>query len=564
MLVELQIKDFALIEDLKLSFSPGLQVLTGETGAGKTIIVEALGLLLGSRADTSKIRGGSKEAIVEGLFYLPENLNIPTDLHSFLGKNAELVISRRISLDGKSRSFINGSLATISQLAELGSHLVDLHGQHEHQSLLRPHLHLGFLDRYGEEYLQPWLQKYQKTYQEHKEVSQKLSDIRVKEGSKKERQELLSFQIREISQVNLHPGEDTEIQKELNLLRNYQKIFNSLASFRYLLDGLEGSNLGALEQLNQGKKEIASIVSWDPSQEEVLQRFDSILIELEDVVREIKDYADRVRFDPQRLNYLEERFYQIETLKRKYGPTVEEILTFKDKAQVELDSLSQTEETLIKLSVAQTELSQEIQEFGKKLSNSRRQVALNFQKEVLGQLKELAMERADFQVTFNLEKEPSGHGLDKVEFFISPNYGEELLPLAKIASGGEISRVMLALKIVLAKVDAIPTMVFDEIDAGIGGRTAAKVGEKLAFLSRNHQVICLTHLPQIAAFSDNHFQVAKMEKGNRTFTFVYSLKEEEKIAEISRMIGTKEQSLVATEHAKELLAEAQERKRIRA
>jgi len=553
MLEELQIRNLALIEELNISFEPGLTVLSGETGAGKSIIIEALNLILGERADFSRLRSGCDEALVQGLFTLPRELIAEFEP----GWPSELLLTRKLSANGKSRSYINGSLTTLARMAELGSKLVDFHGQHEHQSLLSQRVQREYLDIYGGDEVLTKREKFVERMAERKSLLAELDKLKSEDKDKSERRDLLGYQIKEIDESGLTAGQDVEMEAELKRLRHYERIAQALNGAE---EKLGADETGAYDLLQLAAKDLAGVCELDSALDEIYKGLSGLISQLEEVERDLSRYRGSSYFDKDRLNWLEERVYLANELKRKYGPTLEDVLRYRDRCHRELKRWEDRGRELAETEGRVRDIETDLAELGKELSVCRRRAGAELEAKVLGQLDELAMEGAKFKVIFtDAPAEPRGwynDGLESWEFFISTNAGEEPLPLAKIASGGEISRIMLALKTVLAKVDKVPILIFDEIDTGIGGQTANFVGTKIFSLARAHQVICVTHLPQIAAYADSHIFVEKLKKGGRIITTAKKLSESERVSEISRMLGSGLDSLVAVEHTKEFIKAA--------
>ncbi|MDO8886525.1 DNA repair protein RecN [Candidatus Oleimmundimicrobium sp.] len=570
MLQELHIKNLALIDESYVEFDKGLNVLTGETGAGKTVLVQAINLLVGERADYSFIRTGCEEACVEGSFLLQNTTNEALEYldTADLDEDArQFVISRKISRDGKNKCYINGKIVTLNCLKEMGNFLVDFHGQHEHQSLLKTSSHLEFLDRYAGREDLDLRGKYSKTYEELKKMSSNIKKLKNETQERSGKEDLLRFQIEEIKNSNLRSGEEEDLIKERDVSRNAEKICEAVNLARDALSG--DSQYSAYDFIAKAEGSVARVSEFDVQLDEIYKRIESVSLEVDDLGQLLRAYVEKFQYNPNRLDNIETRLATINALKRKYGETIDEILRFSNQAQVELDSLMTAESLLGNSELKLAEKYNELSAFAEELSKKRKKAALDFEKEVIKQLCDLNMPKVKFGVQI-LSKESTelddgltvlgkkckfnSDGVDTVEFLISPNPGEPLKPLVKIASGGEMSRIMLALKIVLANIDSIPTLIFDEIDSGVGGKTAGFVGQKMNFLSETHQLICITHLPQIAAFANRHFRVFKKEAENKTQTFVETLSFNDRIAEIARMLGGKgDPTELSKKHALELI-----------
>ncbi len=556
MLLELRIKNFAIIDELNLSFSKGFNILTGETGAGKSIILNAVHLLLGDKATEEWIRSSEEEASVEALFEISGNLEIKGKIKEKTphlqgaGEEDSLLIRRVISRSSRGKVFINGNLATLGVLSEVGEGLLSIYGQHEHQSLQRMETHIDILDEFGG--LLGLREEFQKQYQEYISLSEEVERIRAEKERRAKERELMAFQSKEIEAYGIQIGEEESLKEERIILTHAKKLADFAHASEETLYAEEGSTIERIQRiLNQGR-EMAAI---DPSLSQPLKALESTLIQLEEITLALRDYSRRVEINPMRLDEIENRLEEIDRLKRKYGSSVEEVLSFKVKIDGALKSFTSDEERLSQSEGRLEPLRQTVIGLGKKLSAERKKVALELKKSVERDLNSLGMRKTIFEIhidplTLSLK------GVDRVEFLISPNVGEEVKPLAKIASGGELSRIMLALKRILAKVGGRQVLIFDEVDSGIGGAMAEVVGKKLRELSRHHQVICVTHLPQIACFADQHHNVKKEVKGGRTITLVDRLDKESIVDEIARMLGGVKVTEKTRAHAREMIENA--------
>ncbi|HWP46748.1 MAG TPA: DNA repair protein RecN [Candidatus Limnocylindrales bacterium] len=557
MLLELHIENFAIIDKLHVEFSKGFNVLTGETGAGKSILIDALSLALGSKSSSEMIRSDAEKAVVEIRVDVQENETVRTKAVElgFLSpseESQELIIRREISRSGKGRALINGNLATTAMLAELGENLIDIHGQHQHQSLLKPSIHIDLLDAFGG--LLKLRKEFEEKFQRFKQVQTELRELKESIRTRMQRLDLLNFQKQEIEKAHLIPGEDEELQRERKLLSAAERLATETQEAYELLYGGEESLVDRLGQVLNLLKDLTQI---DDSLSPLLSSCESIGYQLEDIAYSLRDYAQKVEFNPQRLEEIERRLDELHRLKRKYGNTLSDILDLKKSIEEELASYDEGEERLEKLENTFRNLEEELRMRAEELSRRRQEVAKNMELLVMKELGELNMDKTRFQIT--LEPGNSGEypftskGKDRVEFFMAPNPGEDLKPLSKIASGGEISRIMLAFKTILASVDNVSTLIFDEVDLGIGGRIAEMVGKKLKFISSSRQVICITHLPQIASKADLHLQISKEVQGGKTLTKVRRLSESERIEEIARMLGGETITETTLKHAREML-----------
>jgi DNA repair protein RecN (Recombination protein N) len=557
MLVELRIKNFAIIDELSLSFSRGFNILSGETGAGKSIILNAVHLLLGDKASEEWIRSSEEEANVEALFDLSGNPEVREKikekapcLHG-TGEEDSLLIRRVISRSGRGKVFINGNLSTLGVLSEVGEGLLSIYGQHEHQTLQRVETHLDILDEFGG--LVGLREEFQKQYLEFVSLTEEVQKIRDEKEKKAKERELMAFQSREIEASGIQIGEEESMKEERILLTHAKKLMDFAQAAEEALYSEEGSAIEKVQNVLAQCREAGAI---DPILSQPLKALESIVIQLQEAALTLREYSRRVEINPTRLDEIEERLEEIDRLKRKYGPTVEAVLSLKQKMDEALKSFTSDDERLSQLEGLLGPLGQTLDNLGKRLSGQRKKAALELKKSVERELNSLGMKKTIFEI--RMEPAPlSPRGVDRVEFLISPNVGEEVKPLAKIASGGELSRIMLAMKRILAKVGGRQVLIFDEVDSGIGGAMAEVVGKKLKELSRHHQVICVTHLPQIACFADQHHSVRKEIKSGRTLTLVDRLDKELIVDEIARMLGGVKVTEKTKAHAREMVESAQ-------
>ncbi|MGZ3524214.1 MAG: DNA repair protein RecN [Thermodesulfobacteriota bacterium] len=552
----MRIKNFAIIDELNLSFSKGFNVLTGETGAGKSIILNAVHLLLGDKATEEWIRGSEEEASVEALFDISGNLELTERVKAKVpplqgtGEEESLIIRRVISRTGRGKVFISGSLATLGVLSEVGEGLLSIYGQHEHQSLQRVETHIDILDEFGG--LIGLREEFQKQYQEFISLLEEVATIREEKERRTKERELMIFQSKEIAASGVQIGEEESLKEERIVLTHAKRLMDFAHFSEETLYSEEGSVIERIQKiLNQGR-EMAAV---DPSLSQPLKALESTLIQLEEIALVLRDYSRRVEVSPMRLEEIENRLEEIDRLKRKYGATVEKVFSFKARIEETLKSLNDDEGRLSRLEGRLEPLRQVVKDLGERLSEGRKRVSLELKKSVERELGSLGMKKTIFEI--HMDPLPlSPKGVDRVEFLISPNIGEEVKPLAKIASGGELSRMMLAMKRILAKVGGRQVLIFDEVDSGIGGAMAEVVGKKLKELSRHHQVICVTHLPQIACFADQHHSVRKEVKSGRTITLVDRLDKESIVDEIARMLGGVRVTEKTRAHAKEMIENA--------
>lgn len=572
MLVELRIDNFAIITHLELSFASGFVAFTGETGAGKSIIIDAVEVLLGGKVDTTMIRAGAERAAIEGIFRIPGSGSIHEALLAVLEREDLLegeefiTLSREVRSNGRSTARVNGSSVSAALLSEIGQSLVDLHGQSEHLSLLRVREHLTLLDRYAND--DEHISAYSQTYKKLTAVRKEIREIREAESDAARRADMLQYQIKEIEAAHLVPGEEEELKGERNRLANAEGIANLLQESLQALDEGDPESPAISDLMGQIGRAISSLARLDPAQEKLDEQVQGLIDGLDDLSRDLRAYQDTIEFNPHRLDQVEDRLALISNLKRKFGSSIEEVITYGEEAQKQLDSITHAGERLEELEAEENLLRSELGKQGLELSVLRRDAAGRLAKAVETELNDLHMSGARFDVQFDEKEDPNGavlpdgrslafnaHGLETIEFLVAPNPGEGLKPLVKIASGGETSRLMLALKNVLASADQIPTLIFDEIDQGIGGRVGGIVGKKLWNLGRNHQVLCITHLPQLAAYGEQHLRVEKQVSDGRTHTVVYTINGDERLLELAQMLG--EVSPGTKQSARELLSSAQ-------
>ncbi|MFC5713307.1 DNA repair protein RecN [Thalassorhabdus alkalitolerans] len=566
MLAELSITNFAIIEQLSVSFESGLTVLTGETGAGKSIIIDAIGLLIGGRGSVEYVRHGAKRAEIEGLFHIDAG-QIAKEKVESAGIDIEegmIVLRREITKQGKSICRINGKLVTLAILREVGQSLVDIQGQHDNQELMQAEKHAGMLDRFAGKKLQEALREYQTIYTTFRSVEKKVKQLRENDQEVAHRLDFIEYQLKEIEEAQLQPGEDEELEKEKYKLANSEKLFRSLKEAYESLHG-EGRGLDwAGLAMNHGE-EAASI---DPDLQSLSETINNCYFMLEEASYSLRDHVDSLEFDPDRLNVIEGRLDEIQQLKRKYGNSVTEILEYASRIEEEKDSLENKDERIQQYEKQLEDLSLDLLAEAETLTDLRKQAAEKLAYEVKQELKALYMEKAELFVEIGTPQKGERYtvnskevifteqGTDRVEFMLSPNAGEPLKPLAKVASGGEISRIMLAMKTILSGFQHMTSLIFDEVDTGVSGRVAQAIAEKIHHVSIDSQVLCITHLPQVAAMADTHLYIKKGESEGRVTTSVAPLAEEEKVDEIARMISGVEVTELTKDHAKELVTMA--------
>lgn len=564
MLKNLLIKNYALIEEISVEFSSGLTIITGETGAGKSILIDALGLLLGERASTEMIRTGAEKAIVEGIFDIHSTPRIQTILTANEIDNAEeIIIRREVTAKGTSRCFINDSPVNVSLLKEIGEILVDLHGQHEHQSLLRPETHIEFLDDFGG--YEKELAEYAQIYKLLVECTAKKKELQKQEEQLKAKQSLYSFQIKEIDAVNPQENEEEQLESELKILENTEKL-TELTNGAYAL--LYDSENAILDSLSKVRKMLEQLSAIDAQCSSIAEEAKSAEVIVDELSKAVQSYNAKIEFNPERLEELRERLGSISMLKKKYGGTLDALLSYRAKIGEEFALAENFDAEIRKLEKELLALQTQAGIQAHLLTQKRNDAAKKLEKAILAALSELGITKAKFSTL--LEHHTSNEnptsvlangkyfsaslrGIDTVEFFISTNIGEEVKPLAKVASGGEVSRIMLALKSTLAKSDKTPLLIFDEIDTGVSGKIGQAVGLSLKKLSQIHQVVAITHLPQIAALADTHFAIEKIEKEKRTFTRLKQLENHERIGEVAKLLSGAEVTETGLKSAKELM-----------
>lgn len=553
LLAELSIKNFAIIEQLSLSFEDGLTVFTGETGAGKSIIIDAIQLLAGGRGSAEFVRYGEKKAEIEGLFFVERNhkaFKLLTEHGIDDVADGSIVLRREISNTGKSVCRINHKLVTLTVLRSVGATLIDIHGQHEHQSLMQKENHSDLLDGFGRETIEPILLQYQQLFHDYMKIKQKQTTLLDNEQQMAHRLDLITYQLKEIQAANLTLDEDTQLEEEKLRLSNFEKLYDSLGNAYEALS----QDQGGLYWIANAMQAVDTISGLDKELQCLHEAISNSYYVLEDVSYQIKEKWDALEFDPDRLNAIEERLNLITLLKRKYGSTIEEIMEYAEKITQEIDSITNREQHLESLEKELQEIKQKLQLTGEKLRNARKRVANKLSERIQKELKSLYMEKTKVQIKFTPLHELSKNGLDDIEFFISTNPGEPLKPLAKTASGGELSRIMLALKSIFSHNEGTTSIIFDEVDTGVGGRVAQSMAEKIQMLSLTSQVFCITHLPQVAAISDQHLFISKETTNrNRTITKVEQLTNEEKVKEIARMISGVKMTELTKQHAEELI-----------
>ncbi|MHB8985485.1 MAG: DNA repair protein RecN [Eubacteriales bacterium] len=562
MIINLFVKNFGLIEKLNLDFSQGLNALTGETGAGKSIVIEALQVVLGGRANVDMIRTGEDKATVAAAFDLND---APGSKEMLLERGIDqpddgiITLGREITRTGKNICRVNGMVLSLQIYRQLGINLVDLHVQHEYHSLLDQRRQLGLLDQFGGKPISEALLAVKKAFNRWREARLRYHDLCGGQAGRVARLDSLLYECREIEKAGLSPGEDDKLANERELLINADKI-QRLAGEAYisLYEGRQGQS-GAVDLLGQAAACLKELAGVDPQARIFIDTLEGALYQVQELSRDLATHRERLENDPGRLEAVEERLELIRRLKKKYSGTIEKVLHYNDQARAEAEELENSGALAEKTAAELGEAENEYRRAAELLSQRRQEAAVELEKAITVELANLEMGRVEFQVAFSGGTEAVAEGVDQIDFLISPNAGEPLKPLAKIASGGELARVMLAIKTILAGIDEIPTLVFDEVDAGIGGRAIQSVAENLARISNYRQVLCVTHSAQVAAYASTHFLITKSETGGRTVTAVTPLGEGERLEELARMLGGREVSGVARLHASQLLKQASQK-----
>ena len=560
MLCLLHIENIAVIEEADIQFRPGFNALTGETGAGKSIVIDAMSAVLGGRTSRELIRTGAAKAFVSAEFsavspLLPglEEAAVAPD------EDGNLLLQREIYADGKNACRVNGRPVTVAQLRRIGADLLNIHGQHDGQQLMDEELHGAYLDRFGR--TEGALEAYRAEYDAMAALKAQMKALQMDEAEKARRMDSLRFQIDELERAELVAGEEEELTARRNLLRNGEKYISALSGADYCLSGDENSS-GAVNQLRDAEDALYSIRNLSDDLSELFKRLENLRSEVYDLAETVRDKRAEFDFSPAELDAVESRADLLYRLKKKYGATVEDMIAYLEKCRAELDAMVTADDTLILLERKLKKAEEAVRAAGGELSRVRKEAALLLEERILTELRDLDMKKIRFAIDF-AEKEPAADGCDTIRFLMSANVGEELRPIAKIASGGELARIMLALKNVLAEQEAIGTLVFDEVDTGVSGRAAQKVAEKLAQVSRRKQVLCVTHLPQLAAMADTHFSVEKGERDGRTYTEVCRLDRQQRCRELSRITGGTHITDAMLQSSEELLAAAEKFKNAR-
>lgn len=561
MLQELSIKNFAIIDQLDVAFKNGMTVLTGETGAGKSIIIDAVGLLAGGRGSANFVRTGTDKAIIQGSFVFPaggttyrvlDELGIDHD-------DGSVILQREIHANGRNTCRVNGMLVNTNTLKRIGETAVDIHGQNEHQELMQPDKHLGMLDEFAGNKVAKLREDYTQKYAAYTQLKATLESRRANEKEWAQHLDMLKFQVNEIETAQLQAGEENELVAERDRLDNFQKINDALQQTQVILTG-EETSAGANDQIGSAMQSMQAIADFDPAFKQIASSLETAYYALSDAVGDVSSQLDLLEWDEGRLDEIERRLDVINQLKRKYGDSEEQVLSYYDKIAAELKQMQSTDETADDLEDRVASQESVLLKLAEKLSKARQEAAKRLEKAIQGELADLYMDKTVFAVHFTRSKTQSlmSTGLDHVEFYLRTNPGEAMRPLAKIASGGELSRIMLALKTIFSESQGITSIIFDEVDTGVSGRVAQAIAEKISGIAQASQVLCITHLPQVAAMADHHYFIAKQVVADRTETSLTRLDESSRVDELARMSAGTQVTKLALEHAHELLKLADE------
>ena len=553
MLNQLSIRNVAVIDKLDINLHDGVSVLTGETGAGKSIIIDSINMILGDRANKELVRYGTDKAVVQAVFDAPKSVINVLEENDIDVEDETVIITRQVTKEGKSAARINGMVVTLNILREISDRLINIHGQHDNQALLTPIRHITFLDAYADN--EEYINRYKDILSKKREIEKKISSLEMDEQEKMQRIDLLEYQVTEIKKASLEKGEEDDLREQRDIYTNAEQITKSVnEAYMNLYEGDEIQS--AYDGISIAVNEIFQISDLNPQLKSIYDTLNEIMYSLEDTAHEIKEFGETVEFDEQTLNEIEERLDLISRLKRKYGNSIEEILEYLKKAESELNDIKLSDERTNELKEELKNITKELKEKGNVLTQRRENAAKVLEENIEKSLHELNMEKSKFKVNIENNGTFYDNGMDKVEFLISTNPGEPLKPLVKIASGGELSRVMLAIKSILADSDGVDTMIFDEIDTGVSGKAAMSIAKKLAVIAKNKQVICITHLPQLTAMADNHYLIQKNTDGELASTTLKELDEEGRELELARIIDGGEVTELALSHAKQMLENA--------
>lgn len=553
MLNQLSVRNVAVIDKLDINLHDGVSVLTGETGAGKSIIIDSINMILGDRANKELVRYGTDKAVVQAVFDAPKSVINILEENDIYVEDETVIITRQVTKEGKSVARINGMVVTLNILREISDRLINIHGQHDNQALLTPIRHITFLDAYADN--EEYINRYKDILSKKREIEKKISSLEMDEQEKMQRIDLLEYQVKEIKKASLEKDEEDDLREQRDIYTNAEQITKSVnEAYMNLYEGDEIQS--AYDGISIAVNEISQISDLNPQLKSIYDTLNEIMYSLEDTAHEIKEFGETVEFDEQALNEIEERLDLISRLKRKYGNSIEEILEYLKKAESELNDIKLSDERTNELKEELKSITKDLKEKGNVLTQRRENAAKVLEENIEKSLHELNMEKSKFKVNIENNGTFYDNGMDKVEFLISTNPGEPLKPLVKIASGGELSRVMLAIKSILADSDGVDTMIFDEIDTGVSGKAAMSIAKKLAVIAKNKQVICITHLPQLTAMADNHYLIQKNTDGELASTTLKELDEEGRELELARIIDGGEVTELALSHAKQMLENA--------
>ena len=548
---EIYIKNFAIIEEVQCTFEKGMTVLTGETGAGKSIIIDAVGLLIGERASLEMIRYGEEKSLIQGVFRI-EDPSVVEKLQEFGVEviEDELMIQRELLQNGKSNCRINGQLATVALLKQIGPYLIDIHGQNEHFLLLNEEKHLGLLDEFAHHQMGDLIAEYDEAYAKVVAAKQELRALQTAEKEDAQRVDMLKFQLQEIEEANIYVGEEEQLSEEKEYFTHFQKIQTALQK---ALAALEGEEYSSVDAIGEATREVESLESISTSFKTLSTQMSEAYYQLQDAASAIRHEIENAEFDEERLAFIEERLDVYYQLKRKYGDDAEEILAFQDKARDALNKIENKEALIAETEKVLKKATLEAFAIAENISSIRREVAKRLEADIVSELHGLYMENAQFAIQFKTSEALLETGIDLVEFYISTYKGEPLKPLSKIVSGGELSRITLAMKSIFTKEQLVGTIIFDEVDTGVSGRVAQAIASKMHYISEYAQVLSITHLPQVASMADTHIHIEKVEEGERTHTILKVMDEEERTEEIARMLSGTTITALTLENAKELL-----------
>lgn len=561
MLLQLNIKNFALIRDISVSFEKGFNVLLGETGAGKSILIDAINYVLGGKFDKSLIRIGENKTYVEAIFSI-ENESTKKILEKMDIELEEdlLIISRETFQSGKNIAKVNGKSVIISILKEITNTLLDIHGQHKNQNLLDSKNYVNYIDSFGKESTKEILNKYTTYYEKIKDINEKIHELSGDTGENEKVLDFLKYQIDEIDNANLKIGEEEQLEARFDSLSNYEKLSKALGSCCMLLNNGEGNNLSICDSLNLVLRELKEVEGFSENIKKIHEFFQETYYNVQEASEDLRGILDNLYYDQNELEEINKRIYEIDGYKRKYGSNIKEILEYREKIYLKYEQMLNYKETLEKLIKEKNDIIKNMEEISKGIHEIRCSIATELEQKIKNELNYVGLDKANFKINIQYTKEFNDKGRDEVQFLISTNPGQPLKELSKVVSGGELSRIMLSLKTVFIDKDEIPSIIFDEIDTGISGRIAERVGEKMYMVSTQHQVFCITHLPQIAIMSDNHYLVQKVMKDNETYTQLSRISEEKKIEEIARMLSGSNLTDIAIKNSKELIENAYNKK----